>query len=200
VYARDRKWMDRTKFAEITWAWRKEVPGRIRWITRKEEAAMRTYLTGKGQHDMWAFIKVAIETGCRRSELLTAKLDQINGTRLHLWKTKTDLARTIPMTEETTKLLTDLIERDAMPSKRALRSWWDRMKDELGLSQDDDFAFHTCRHTCATRLLDAGVDILVIKEWLGHTRIETTQRYTHVKPKNLEAALLAVGDWALRAA
>lgn len=200
VYARDRKWMDRTRFAEITWAWRKEVPGRIRWITRKEEAAMRTYLTAKGQHDMWAFIKVAIETGCRRSELLTAKLDQINGTRLHLWKTKTDLARTIPMTETTTKLLVGLIERDAMPSKRGLRSWWDRMKSELGLENDEDFVFHTCRHTCATRLLDAGVDILVIKEWLGHTRIETTQRYTHVKPKNLEQALLAVGNLEARAA
>lgn len=68
------------------------------------------------------------------------------------------------------------------------------MKDELGLSADENFVFHTCRHTSATRLLDAGVNILVIEEWLGHTRTETTQRYTHVKAKNLEAALAAAGE------
>lgn len=200
VYARDRKWMSRPAFDEIKWAWRKETQGRIRWITRSEEAAMRAYLLGKGQEAMWSFIKVAIETGCRRSELLTAKLDQINGNRLHLWKTKTDQARTIPMSDATRDMLVELIEKGTMPSKRGLRSWWDRMTLHMGLQGDEDFVFHTCRHTCATRLLDAGVDILVIKEWLGHSRIETTLRYTHVKPKNLEAALLAVGELSARAA
>jgi integrase len=200
VYARDRKWMSRTAFDEIKWAWRKETPGRIRWITRTEEAGMKAFLLSKGQEAMWHFIKVAIETGCRRSELLTAKLDQINGNRLHLWKTKTDQARTIPMSDATRTMLVDLIEAGTMPSKRGLRSWWDRMALQMGLDKDDDFVFHTCRHTCATRLLDAGVDILIIKEWLGHSRIETTLRYTHVKPKNLEAALLAVGELSSRAA
>lgn len=200
VYARDRKWMNRVAFDEITWAWRKETQGRIRWITRSEEREMRAYLVGKGQENVWKLIKVAIETGCRRSELLTAKLDQINGNRLHLWKTKTDQARTIPMADATRDMLVDLITSNTMPSKRGLRSWWDRMALHMGLENDEDFVFHTCRHTCATRLLDAGVDLLVIKEWLGHSRIETTLRYTHVKPKNLEAALIAVGDLSARAA
>jgi site-specific recombinase XerD len=50
---------------------------------------------------------------------------------------------------------------------------------------------HTFRHTAAVHLLEAGVEVNVIRGWLGHADLSTTNRYAEINTKAKQAALRA---------
>ena len=47
---------------------------------------------------------------------------------------------------------------------------------------------HTFRHSYATHLLENGTNIRIVQELMGHKNVETTEIYTHVMTKDLDAA------------
>ena len=52
-----------------------------------------------------------------------------------------------------------------------------------------NFRWHDLRHTFGSRLAQAGVPILTIKELMGHPQITVTMRYAHLAPSNLQTAV-----------
>ena len=57
-----------------------------------------------------------------------------------------------------------------------------------------EFILHALRQTCASRLVNAGIDLYVIKEWLGHSSIQVTERYAHLAPQKLAHAALKLEE------
>jgi integrase len=69
---------------------------------------------------------------------------------------------------------------------RANRHWFQAAVDEAGIR---DFRWHDLRHTFASRLAMAGVDLRTIQELMGHKTIQMTCRYAHLTPSHQLAAV-----------
>jgi integrase/recombinase XerC len=64
--------------------------------------------------------------------------------------------------------------------QRAVRTYLEKTAADQGLS------VHSLRHSFATHLLDAGADLMAVKELLGHVSLSTTQIYTHTSKERLK--------------
>ena len=175
---------------------RKPGKHRIRWMAEQEELRVLNACTQLGLDDLRDFIVVAIDTGFRRSELLgLVSNDFVNGmVQLHAGSTKSDKARAVPATRRVAEILT----RRSVNRKlfditfSTLRLRWLTLKSHLGMDDDTQFVIHMLRHTCASRMVQRGVNLAVVQQWMGHSNIATTLRYAHLAPDSL-----AIGREAL---
>jgi site-specific recombinase XerD len=53
--------------------------------------------------------------------------------------------------------------------------------------------FHDLRHSCASMLINKGVDLYTVGAILGHSSTQTTARYSHLADKTLRAAMRKIG-------
>jgi integrase len=181
-YAHDREWIQKMPKFE----WKAETEGRVRWLTVAEETKMFRLLDTWGETEVARFIRVALETGMRRGEILKLEAKDIDGNWVRLWVNKTKKARSVPLSDAAQQALSSgpfsLTAVD-------LRRVWSKLKVEMGLEADDDFVLHCLRHTRATRTLAKTGNLAMVQKLLGHRKIETTLRYAHISDDDLLAAV-----------
>jgi site-specific recombinase XerD len=65
----------------------------------------------------------------------------------------------------------------------------DSFENAVNWATLEDFHFHDLRHTFASRLVMAGVDIRTVQELIGHQAIAMTLRYSHLSPDHKRKAI-----------
>jgi integrase len=175
---------------------KREGVGRVRFLSEEEETASLDLLRQWGKSDHVDVFTVLIDSGMRGGELfrLEGRDCDLERGLLSIWQSKNGHPRSVPMTDR----VREVIERRLLLYRRGPlfpydKNWFgrtfDKMKRMLGLSEDTQFIPYALRHTCASRLVQRGVSLLVVKEWLGHKTVQVTLRYAHLCPANLLAAV-----------
>lgn len=180
---------------------RKEYQGRVRFLDSQEEVELISLLRRWSRDEEADAVVVLIDTGMRYGEFTSVTRRDIDLQQglISVWENKGDLPRSVPMTtrvkeivENRIALTTNATDRLFPYPKGWLRKTWDRAATIMGLGVDKQFVPHALRHTCASRLVQRGVPLKVVQEWLGHKGISTTMRYAHLSPKNLLEAVHAL--------
>ncbi|MBZ9741127.1 MULTISPECIES: tyrosine-type recombinase/integrase [unclassified Mesorhizobium] len=176
----------------------KERAGRIRFLERDEEARLFAAIKSRSE-DAYRLSVFLVDTGCRLGEALGLIWNDIQEHRVSFWITKSGRSRTIPMTErvkEVIKLPPSEGRRPKGPftklSQAQYRAIWNDAKAEVGLGADDQVVPHILRHTCASRLVQGGIDIRRVQMWLGHQTLSMTMRYAHLATNDLDGCVVVL--------
>ena len=143
---------------------------------------------------------LALNTGLRRGELLALQWSAVDLVNRRLIvrgaSAKSGLTRHIPLNDEAARVLTAWKPCSASDSlvfpgptgepMNDLKTAWGKVAKAAKL---DDFTFHDLRHTFASNLVQAGVDLNTVRELLGHCDIRMTLRYAHLAPEHKAAAV-----------
>lgn len=152
-----------------------------------------------------AMLETMYASGLRVSELLSLELGNINFVQGYIkTKGKGSKERIIPIGEfalEYLSLYIDKVRRcnvgyktkyvflnkEGKPISR--QYFWRKVKEyALRANIYTEISPHTLRHSFATHLLENGANLREVQEMLGHSKIETTQIYTHISTKRIISA------------
>jgi integrase len=176
-----------------------ERQGRVRWLTRDEEAEVVARFRHLGRPRMALLVEWLADTGMRVGEALRLRWEDLNAVGDMLvatvWESKSGSSRSVPLTTRCRRVVEEMDRGRAGDgpftriSQDAFNKEWVLVRRDLGKADDDQFVPHALRHTCASRMVQAGVELLVVRELLGHKTLSVTLRYSHLAPRNLRDAV-----------
>jgi len=165
-------------------------PGRTRYLTPNE---LKKALEAAPEW-MRAPIAFAACTGVRRGELLSLRWIDVDQEKrlLYLHETKNGALRVLPIPDAALTVLhslpqgapTDKVFAGVDPANLSVTTR--RIFKNLGI---EGASFHSLRHTAASWLVMEGVDLYAVGQILGHKTPRMTQRYAHLSPSYMAAAV-----------
>lgn len=185
-------------------------PPETRFLERDEINALFAALPTRGAQALRdrALLLFLYNTGARVQEVADLRVEDLElapplRVRLH---GKGDKWRTCPLWEDTARQLRHLLDQRATraPDTPVFTSHQGRPLTRFGIyklvrrharqletaaAQGRRISPHVFRHTTAVHLLEAGVEPNVIRGWLGHVSLDTTNRYAEINTRAKEAAL-----------
>jgi integrase len=177
---------------------------RTRWLSPEEEVRLRAAIDAVCPEHM-PELDLALNTGLRLSEMYSLTWENVNVPRrvLTVPRSKNGETRHVPLNSAALETLAELRKRSdgTGPVIRNLhgealvgpRYWFE---PALGRAKIRAFSRHCLRHTFASRLVMAGVDLRTVQELLGHKSIAMTVRYSHLSPTHTLAAVERLGRTA----
>jgi integrase/recombinase XerD len=143
---------------------------------------------------------VIYDGGLRISELVNLKMSDVdlNRMQIHIRQSKHKKDRYVPISALTAKGISKYIEvsnpktwlingrnRGEAISREGIRHAFRAIISKTGITKE--VCVHTLRHSYATHLLEMGLDIVSVKNQLGHADIATTMMYLHIAKSNPKA-------------
>lgn len=169
---------------------------RVRFLTDEEENKLREAIT---EPRLVAALEISLHSGMRQSEQYTLLWSQVDLEKrlVFLPKTKNGKPRHIPLNAvavaafERLKAKGQGTDAPVFPGRKGesaqgARGWFKDAVTRAGLV---DYSWHCNRHTFASRLVMAGVDLRTVGELLGHRTAQMVMRYTHLAPSHTASAV-----------
>ncbi len=181
----------------------KEKKQKVHYLTADMERELLSWLNCMQRNrEAKDIIECLIDLGCRVNELLNLekRFVDFDNNQINFNDRKNDNAVAVPMTNRVKSILRryyrEVKDFDKLFSLNysELNAIWQKARKDLGYADKKFYTLHLCRHTCASRLVQRGCQLLLVKDWLGHEDIKTTMIYAHLAPKALHSIVGVLND------